>query len=214
MFTGIIQDVGTLRRMDRAGRGARAVFQTGLDLSGVALGDSIAVNGTCLTAVALGDGTFTADLSQETLERTTLGGLRPGTPVNLEPALRMGDPLGGHLVQGHVDAVARFVGRVSVGEGWDLTFALPDALLGGVILKGSIALDGVSLTVARLDDPHITIAVIPHTTAHTTLGRLEPGQPVNVETDLIGKYVQRLAAKGASAPGGLTLETLEKHGFA
>ena len=222
MFTGIVADVGTLVALSPVGRGARVTVATSIDLGACVLGDSIAVNGTCLTAVALqpahgsGLGRFEAELSQETLDCTTFRDRRPGDRVNLELAARLGDRLGGHLMQGHVDGVGRLVDRCAVGEAWDLTFEIPPALLPQIVPKGSIALDGVSLTVARLQDPRVTIAVIPHTAEHTTLGALPVGAAVNVETDVIGKYVQRLLGLGdqMAPPAGLSLQTLKDRGFA
>lgn len=222
MFTGIIQDVGKVAKLERRAKGARIGIETRLDLSKVAEGDSVAVNGCCLTALSISahkaGGRFEADMSQETLDRTSLGQLAIGAPVNLEPALCVGDPLGGHIVQGHVDAVATLVSKKTVGESWDLTFELPASLMGTVIEKGSIALDGVSLTIAKLNDParQVTIAVIPHTAVKTTLLGLEVGRRVNVETDIVGKYVLRGLGRSLGNPeaGGVTLELLKKHGFA
>ncbi|TNF28296.1 MAG: riboflavin synthase [Deltaproteobacteria bacterium] len=221
MFTGLIEDVGVLRARSRHAGGARLAIETGLPLAEVAIGDSIAINGACLTAVTLEPRRFWVDVSTETLRRTTLGDLALGSPVNLERALRIGDRLDGHLVQGHVDGVARFVGKKADGDGWELTFELPEALLPQVVEKGSICIDGVSLTVATLADPRVTIAVIPHTGVKTTLAGLTTGASVNIETDVIGKYVQRVLgrAQGASAgrsggqPSGLTRETLAALGF-
>lgn len=214
MFTGLIEDVGTLKRRTSRPDGARVAFETAIDLDAVAIGDSVAVNGVCLTVVLKAGRQFFADVSAETLARTTLGGLALGARVNLEQALRVGDRLGGHLVQGHVDGVGRFVDTRRVGDGWDLTFELPEALLSQVVEKGSIALDGVSLTVARLEDPRVTIAVVPHTGAMTNLMALAIGAPVNVETDVIGKYVERVLGRGRGAAEGLTRESLEALGFA
>ncbi len=220
MFTGIIADVGRLLRLDRIPDGARLVVETALDLSEVALGDSIAVNGCCLTAVNLDGPRFSADVSRETLQRTALGELRPSSPVNLELALRLGDRLGGHVVQGHVDGVGRIVGRAQVGAGWDVTLELPEALLPTVVEKGSIAIDGISLTIARLDRRRVTISVIPHTWVETNLASLKVGSTVNIETDVIGKYVLRaLTVRGAapgSSPGSknsLTIERLAELGY-
>ena len=163
MFTGLIEDVGTIERLNRTARGAKVTVRCRLDLAVVAIGDSIAVDGACLTAVAKRGQTFDADVSEETLRRTKLGSARVGDPVNLEQALRLGDRLGGHLVQGHVDGVGRLVGHEAVGEGWDVTYEIPEDLLDTVVEKGSIALDGISLTVARLEGRRVTGAVVPHT---------------------------------------------------
>ncbi|MGM0577482.1 MAG: riboflavin synthase [Myxococcota bacterium] len=216
MFTGLIEDVGRLDRLERQGREARLTVGTSIDMDGVALGDSIAVNGACLTAVAKGDGWFRADVSEETLRRTNLGDLKPGDRVNLERALRVGDRMGGHMVQGHVDGVGRLVERTKVGDGWELTWEIPEDLLDTVVEKGSIALDGVSLTVAHLDGARVTVAVVPHTGEHTNMLDRPIGAPTNVETDLVGKYVRRSLERlgGGGDAGGLSLEALVKAGFA
>lgn len=185
MFTGLVEEVGTV--VHRAQASLRVAAVTVLDHS--ALGDSIAVDGCCLTLVALGDGWWEADLSDETLARTTLGALAPGDPVNLERPLRLADRLGGHLVQGHVDAV----GKVLAGAP-DLTVRLPAPLVRYVVEKGSVAVDGVSLTVVDVADDAFTVAVVPHTAAVTTLGTKGSGAGVNLEVDLVAKYVERLLA--------------------
>ena len=148
--------------------------------------------GACLTCVSKSDGAFAADLSRETLDRTTLGRLRPGESVNLEPALRLMDRLGGHLVTGHVDGVGRLEAEQASGSGKTLTFSAPPGVMRYVIEKGSICVDGVSLTIAGLSERQFTVALIPHTLEVTTLGRLRVGEPVNLEADLIGKYVEKL----------------------
>lgn len=212
MFTGLVQDVGTIRRLERRGREARIVVETALDPASIAIGDSVAVDGACLTSVATGGGAFEAMLSEETLKRTAFSERKPGDRVNLEPALRLGDRLGGHLVQGHVDGVGRLVRRDRVGEGWDLAWELPEECLDTVVEKGSIALDGVSLTVARLEGRRVTVAVVAHTASATNLLDRAIGAPVHVETDLVGKYVRRLLDR-RSGGGGLDLRTLEDAGF-
>lgn len=213
MFTGLIEDIGELATISRHAKGARVRIGCALPLEEVAIGDSIAVDGACLTVVSMGDASFTVDVSLETLERTTLGHIKKGTRVHLERALRLGDRLGGHLVQGHVDGVGEKVGEQRVGEGWMLTWRVPDALLSTVVLKGSITIDGVSLTVAKLEDDRVSVAVVPHTAAMTTLVERPIGSHVNVETDLLGKYVQRILARSGAAKG-LTLSTLKDAGFA
>ena len=206
MFTGLIEDVGRIAAWRRHGKGARLAIATSMDVSaGVAVGDSVGVNGMCLTALALGAGRFEADVSQETIDRTSLVNARVGDPVNLERALRLGDRLGGHMVQGHVDAVGVLVARVAVGESWDVTFELPDVVLDTVVEKGSIALDGVSLTVAGLSGDRVRIAVVPHTADKTTLLKRPIGSLVNVETDVIGKYVLRALTR--MSPGSESAET-------
>jgi riboflavin synthase len=183
VFTGIVEELGRFRGAD----GGRFTFDAGAVLRGTRAGDSVSVNGCCLTVVEVGEGWWRADVVEETLRRTTLGGLAPGDPVNLERALRLDDRLGGHLVQGHVDGV----GTVTAAPP-DLAVRPPAGLLRYIAEKGSVALDGVSLTVARVVDDAFTIAVIPHTAAATTLGTRRAGDPVNIEVDLIARYVARL----------------------
>jgi riboflavin synthase len=183
MFTGIVEELGRFRGADAN----RYTFEASLVLGDAAVGDSIAVNGCCLTVVGRGEGWWQADVVDETLVRTTLGQLEPGDPVNLERALRLSDRLGGHLVQGHVDGV----GTVAVAAP-DLAVQSPPELLRYVAEKGSVAVDGVSLTVAAVGDGGFAVAVIPHTASFTTLGRRRPGDRVNVEVDLIARYVGRL----------------------
>ena len=205
MFTGIIEDLGRVAAADVHSGGATLRVETRLatgDLADVKLGDSIAVMGACLTVTHHARGALAFDVSPESLRRTTLGRLGAGRKVHLERALRLGGRLDGHLVQGHVDAIARLVDKARAGDGWELTYALPDALLPQVVEKGSIALDGVSLTIARLVGPRISVAVVPHTAAHTLLTDTAIGDAVNVETDVLGKYVQRVLSLGRGAVGG------------
>ena len=197
MFTGIVEELGTVRSIVRNAGGARLVIEAETVLGGARPGDSIAVNGCCLTVAELGtDGTsWAADAVPETLDRTTLGELRSGSHVNLERPVRLQDRLGGHLVQGHVDGVATLTRSEPLDDGSvRLTIAVPPALLRYVVEKGSVALDGTSLTVAALTDTGFDIAVIPHTLAHTTLGGCRPGDRVNVEVDVLAKYVERLTS--------------------
>lgn len=196
MFTGIVQEVGRVVRLQAKSDGARLEIASSRVAPLLAVGDSVSTQGACLTCVEKGDGTFAADLSRETLERTTLGRLKPGDPVNLEPALRLCDRLGGHLVTGHVDGVGRVEAVETVGDGRVVTFSAPPHVMRYVIEKGSIAVDGVSLTVARVISGGFKVALIPHTLQVTTLGRLRPGDPVNLEADLIGKYVEKLLGAG------------------
>lgn len=203
MFTGLIQDVGAVEGLRRSGRDGRLTVRCALPLGDVALGDSVAVDGACLTVVATERDRFEADVSEETLRRTKLAGIRRGDPVNLELALRLGDRVGGHLVQGHVDGVGRLVARVPSGGGFELTYEIPEELLDTVVTKGSIALDGVSLTVARLEGRRVTVAVVPHTGARTTLVETRVGSAINVETDLLGKYVRRVLMRASGGGEGL-----------
>jgi riboflavin synthase len=196
VFTGIVEELGTVRRVHPVGGGARIEIAATQVLAGTAIGASIAVNGCCLTVVELGEGGFAADAVTETLRRTCLGALTTGDPVNLERPVRLEDRLGGHLVQGHVDAVGTLRAREPNSDGSQrVEFAAPAAVLRYVVEKGSITVDGVSLTVAEVLDDGFAVAVIPHTLAVTTLGAKAPGDGVNLEVDVIAKYVERLLAK-------------------
>ena len=193
MFTGIIEELGSVRAIDRRDGGARLEIGASKVLADARAGDSIAVNGCCLTVVDRGDGWWAADAVIETLERTALGSLERDDPVNLERPLRLSDHLGGHLVQGHVDAVGHVAARTPLADGSTrFTFSAPPDALRYVVEKGSVAVDGISLTVAALGDDSFDVAVIPHTLAVTTLGHKERGAAVNLEADLIAKYVERL----------------------
>ncbi len=213
MFTGIIEAIGTVRALSREATGAHATIQTTLELSP---GDSIAVDGACLTVTAVLRDGFSADLSTETLSRTSLGALRPGAQVNLERPLRLGDRLGGHLVTGHVDAVGEIATTSPQGDGAFIRVRFPPNLSRLVVMKGSIAVDGISLTIAELTEDTFGVAVIPYTLDATTLGTKRPGDAVNLEADLLGKYVARYLGDGQApaSRGGLTLSLLQEHGFA
>lgn len=193
MFTGIIVALGTvLTRVERDGDLEMGFDAGALDLGRTALGDSISVQGACLTVTRLEGSRFFADVSRETLAKTTLGALLPGAKVNLEPSLRAGDPLGGHLVSGHVDAVARLLESQADARSWRLRFEVPAELARYLAPKGSICLDGVSLTVNEVDAGRFDVNIIPHTFTATTLGELGPGDAVNVEIDLVARYLARL----------------------
>jgi riboflavin synthase len=195
MFTGIVEELGTVVSVTPVADGARVVIAATTVLGDAALGDSIAVNGCCLTVVELGDGRWAADAVTETLDRTALGRLAAGDRVNLERPVRVEDRLGGHIVQGHVDGVGELVARDALADGSTrMRVTVPDRLLRYVVEKGSITLDGISLTVAAVDDAAaaVEIAVIPHTLAVTTLGPKAPGDPVNIEVDVLAKHVERL----------------------
>jgi riboflavin synthase alpha subunit len=194
VFTGIVREVGRIVSAQGNGGGVRLRIQAGETASTAAPGDSVAVNGCCLTVTAVVDGTLDFDAVAETLARTTLGGLDEGAEVNLEPALRAGEPLGGHFVQGHVDGRGRVAGLDREHEGARLRIELGPALLRYCVEKGSIAVDGVSLTIAALGDDGVEIALVPFTLEHTTLARLGAGDEVNVEVDLLAKYAERLAS--------------------
>ena len=186
MFTGIVEELGAVTDFD----GSRLRIAARKVLDDVALGDSIAVNGCCLTVVAMGDGWWEADVSAETLARTSLRRVAAGATVNLERSVRLADRLGGHLVQGHVDAVGEVADPVP-----DLRVRIPRHLLRYVVEKGSITVDGVSLTVVQPLEDGFTVAIIPHTAEVTTLGALRPGDPVNIEVDVLAKYVERLLGR-------------------
>jgi riboflavin synthase len=190
MFTGIVREVGKVAAFD----GSRLVVQAPETAAGVAVGDSVSAAGVCLTVVEVGEGQLAFDVVPETLARTSLGRLGPDDTLNLEPSLRVGDPLGGHVVQGHVDAVGRVRSVAPEGESRRVWFDAPDEVVRYCIEKGSIAVDGVSLTVAALDDDGFEVALIPHTLSVTTLGALDPGDEVNLEADVLGKVVERLLA--------------------
>lgn len=215
MFTGLIEDLGHLRDLRRGTAGARLTVATSLPMAELTIGESIAVNGACLTVTDFGGGAFSADVSAETLERSTLGALAAGAVVNLERALRLSDRLGGHLVTGHVDTVATVASRHREGNAERFTFRLAPAYLRYLVEKGSVAIDGISLTVNAVGADVFTVAVIPHTLAVTTLKGCRPGDRVNIETDLIGKYLERLlrpAGEGGGPPP-VDLQFLAKHGF-
>ncbi len=200
MFTGIIVALGRVHSIEQRGGDARFRIDAGaLDLARAHIGDSISVQGVCLTVTQLESGCFDADVSRETLDKTTLSVLKPGDAVNLEPALRAGDPLGGHLVSGHVDAVGRLVAMREDARSWRMEFELPAHLARFVAPKGSICLDGVSLTVnevrAAPSGGRFDVNIIPHTFSVTSLGKRKAGDAVNVEIDLIARYLDRLIAK-------------------
>ena len=192
MFTGIVRERGRVAAVDGGAQRVRLTVEAPATAPAVSVGDSVAVNGVCLTAVEAGNGTLAFDAVPETLARTSLGRLAPGAPVNLEPALRAGDPLGGHVMQGHVDGLAHVRSVEPEGDGRRIWIDASPDLLRYTVEKGSIAVDGVSLTVAALDDAGFAVALIPHTLAETTLGDLETGDETNLEVDVLAKYVERL----------------------
>ncbi len=192
MFTGLIREIGVVAAVDGGADGVRLTIQAPATASQAQPGDSIAIDGVCLTVVDVAGNTFAFDAVPETLERTSLGTLDPGSRVNLEPALRAGEPLGGHYVQGHVDGVGRVRGIVPEGDGKRIWFDAPPDLLRYVVEKGSIAVQGTSLTVAAVDDAGFAVALIPHTLTVTTLDALEPEDRVNLEADVLAKYVEKL----------------------
>jgi len=219
MFTGIIQAIGKIAALEKRGGDARLRIQTGkLDLADVKLGDSIAVNGVCLTAVLTDAKGFSADVSGETLARTTLGGLKSGDAVNLEKALTPTARLGGHLVSGHVDGVGTVHERTQDARSVRFRIEVPAALAKYIAEKGSVCVDGVSLTVNAVAGAAFEINIVPHTLAETTLNELAPGRRVNIEVDILARYLERLLTagkvEGEAGEGGLTRELLARHGFA
>jgi riboflavin synthase len=193
MFTGIVEELGTVRRLTHHATGAQMEVQASLVLEDIQVGDSIALNGCCLTVVQVGSESYAVDAVEETLRVTTLGSLQPGDRVNLERSVRLNDRLGGHLVQGHIDAVGTLASREPLADGSVmLRFEAPPDVLRYVVYKGSIAVDGISLTVAALDSTSFSVAIIPHTQSVTTLGFRQPGDQVNLETDVLARYVERL----------------------
>lgn len=216
MFTGIIEETGTVSAITSQSAGTALCIAADKVLEGTVVGDSIAVNGVCLTVTSLGGRTFTADVMPETVRRTSLARLHPGAKVNLERAMQPSGRLGGHIVSGHVDGCGRVESIVSDGIANRVTISLDAPLLKYIAEKGSVTLDGVSLTVVAVDERSFAVSLIPQTRAVTTLGELRTGSPINVEVDVLARYTERLLA--ASAPkeekkSGLSLEWLKENGF-
>ena len=217
MFTGIIEAIGTLSRIETQGGDGRFTIDTGkLSMASVRLGDSIAVNGVCLTAIELGDHHFVADVSTETLSRTTLGEAKPGTHVNLELALLPTTRLGGHLVSGHVDGMGVIVEKQGDARSWRFTLDAPSAIAKYIAEKGSICINGISLTVNEVKGTRFGVNIVPHTLKETTLGETAVGDRVNLEVDLLARYLERLLMgdKAAEAESSVTMDLLRKSGFA
>ena len=196
MFTGIVTDLGRLAAREDTEGGLRLAIETGYDLATVETGASIACSGCCLTVVGKGEGRFSVDVSAETLSKTTLGDWRLGQAINLERSLKLGDELGGHLVYGHVDGVATIEAIEPEGESLRFVFAAPEALASYIAPKGSVALDGVSLTVNEVESARFGVNIIPHTARATSFGALAVGDRVNLEIDMLARYVARLLNKG------------------
>lgn len=218
MFTGLIEDIGTVRELRHGGNSVQLYVATSLPIHEIKLGDSIAVNGICLTVVKFGSGYFVADVSPETLSCSNLNQLSTGSEVNIERALQLSDRLGGHLVSGHVDTIATVIGRRQDGNAIRFRFKLDHSVLRYVVPKGSITIDGISLTVNAVDAESFSVAIIPHSLEQTTLKNLAIGSVVNIETDIIARYVEKLLTgqtsdKAAGVTGGLTLEQLARNGF-
>jgi riboflavin synthase len=222
MFTGLIEGTGTLVRIDHQGPDAKMVIRADFALEKVVLGESIAVDGACLTVVSHQRDLFTVDVSAETLSRTTLGRKAPGSRFNLERAMQLGDRLGGHLVSGHVDGLGVLRNRYAEGRSWRLVFGMPAELGRYVIAKGSIAINGISLTVNGCETEQFDVNIVPHTAQATTIGDWTIGVEVNLETDLIGKYVEKMVrawtspsspGQPATPPSSVSADFLRKHGF-
>jgi len=209
MFTGIVEEIGTIRELRFQAEGAAITVAAKAILPGVAIGDSIAVNGVCLTAVRLLPDAFICDISEETLRRSAFSKARIGARVNLERALAANGRLGGHIMQGHVDDVGRMLSRMPSGGGFEISFSFPRALERYLVYKGSIAVNGISLTIAALGKDTFSAAVIPHTLSATNLGELAPGDPVNLETDILGKYFERYFQLGLTENPGNPNESRE-----
>ena len=192
MFTGIIEELGSVQSIEQRGENARIVIAAHVVTDGTNHGDSISVNGVCLTALDITRDSFAADVSKETLQRSTLGRLQAGAPVNLERAVTPATRLGGHIVQGHVDARGKFLSVEDHGESWTARIAYPNEIGRYLVFKGSVAVEGISLTIAALNEDYFEIAIIPKTWEVTNLSHLTPGDYVNIEVDIIGKYVERL----------------------
>jgi riboflavin synthase len=217
VFTGLIEESGVIRGLRAGPVGATLEIDAGKIAPELRIGESVAVNGVCLTVVAVVGKNVTFDLSAETLRRSGFAHARAGKGVNLERAMAIGDRLGGHLVQGHVDGVGTMLSSVSVGDGYEMSFSVPVELERYLVLKGSVAIDGISLTVASLKPQAFSVAVIPHTYRTTNLGQLKAGDVINLETDILGKYIERLLqfgkAPGECAKSGLSIESLREQGF-
>jgi len=214
MFTGIIEELGRVRSLERRGEGVRIVIEARIVTEGSHDGDSISVNGVCLTALDVRGDSFAADGSRETLDRSTIGRLRAGSPVNLERAVTPSTRLGGHIVQGHVDARGEFLNAMDHGGSWTVRIAYPTQIARYLVFKGSVAVEGISLTIAGLTDQYFDIAVIPKTWEVTNFSHLRPGDEVNLEADIIAKYVERLMTlRDPSSNESLTLEKLAGLGY-
>jgi len=217
MFTGIIEGLGAIAAIRPSGQGRRLTVEADFELSGSKIGDSISVSGACLTAVRIAGRRFDADVSPETTAKTTFGAARVGERVNLERAMRLSDRIDGHLVSGHIDGPGVIESREAVGNVLVVTVSVPEELARFMIVKGSVAVDGVSLTINTLEPGRFSVCIIPHTAGLTTVGVKPKGERVNIEADMIGKYVERfLSARqgpAAAPPSGVTVEMLARAGF-
>ena len=217
MFTGIIEGLGAISAIRPSGQGRRLTVEADFELAGSKIGDSISVSGACLTAVRIAGRRFDADVSPETLAKTTFGAARVGERVNLERAMRLSDRIDGHLVSGHIDGTGVIESRAAVGNVLVVAIGVPEELARFMIVKGSVAVDGISLTINTLEPGRFSVCIIPHTADLTTVGFKPKGERVNIEADMIGKYVERfLSARqgpAATPPSGVTVEMLARAGF-
>ena len=211
MFTGIIEEIGTVRRIEHGAKGARLTRQAKTVLEDTRIGDSIATNGVCLTVVSMTGDSFSADVMAESLRRSSLGTLQGGSPVNLERAMAANGRFGGHIVSGHIDGTGTIASQKREDNAVWVKIKTPAPLLRYIVEKGSIAIDGVSLTVAAVTDTDFSVSIIPHTGAQTILLGKKPGDPVNLECDVIGKYVEKLTAPHKT--GGISTNFLAENGF-
>jgi riboflavin synthase len=214
MFTGIVEEVGRIARIEQRGENRRITIATKRTPAELKTGDSVSVSGVCLTAVNIKPGSFCADLAPETWTRTSFSRIHEGALVNLELPMKSDGRFGGHIVQGHVDGVGKLISfdRIADSENWWLEIELPHAVEKYTVFKGSISIEGISLTVAKLEGNRCTVAIIAHTVERTNLHSLKPGNPVNLEADLIAKYVEKMM-KGAASESSLTIEDLVQQGF-
>lgn len=213
MFTGIIEAQGTIKKITRQGAAARMSISSSLPPSEISLGDSIAVDGACLTVTELNGPLFTVDVSPETLQRTTLAARHERDCVNLERALRLSDRLGGHLVTGHIDGIAAIKAMKQAATANEITFAAPQQLLHYLVEKGSVAIDGISLTVNQCTAQGFSVMVIPFTAQHTTLSNKKAGDRVNIETDIVGKYIEKFLLHKSASDSAISEEFLNKYNF-
>lgn len=213
MFTGIIEELGTVGQMDRRPDSIKLTIQARKVLEGTQLGDSIAVNGVCLTVTSMTDSSFTADVMHETMRRSSLSDIKSGSKVNLERAMQVGGRLGGHIVSGHIDGVGHIARIAADGIARVITISIPKDMEPFIVEKGSIAIDGISLTVVSVGNSQFSVSIIPHTMANTTLIDKHPGTVVNLETDVIGKYVHSFTTAHTGKRSGITMETLLENGF-
>ena len=213
MFTGIIEELGTVGQMDRRPDSIKLTIQACKVLEGTQLGDSIAVNGVCLTVTSMTDSSFTADVMHETMRRSSLSDIKSGSKVNLERAMQVGGRLGGHIVSGHIDGVGHIARIAADGIARVITISIPKDMEPFIVEKGSIAIYGISLTVVSVGNSQFSVSIIPHTMANTTLIDKHPGAVVNLETDVIGKYVHSFTTAHTGKRSGITMETLLENGF-